>query len=43
MESCMSKGLRLLGMQLSLVFAQAANRLPTEQAVIYALTTGEWE
>ncbi len=27
----------------SLVFEQAANRLPTEQAVIYALTTGEWE
>ena len=27
----------------SLVFAQAANRLPTEQAVLYALTTGEWE
>ena len=27
----------------SLVFEQAANRLPTEQAVLYALTTGEWE
>jgi ornithine carbamoyltransferase len=27
----------------SLVFPQAANRLPTEQAVLYALTTGEWE
>jgi ornithine carbamoyltransferase len=27
----------------SLVFAQAANRLPTEQAALYALTTGEWE
>ena len=27
----------------SLVFAQAANRLPTEQAVLYALITGEWE
>ena len=27
----------------SVVFAQAANRLPTEQAVLYALTTGEWE
>jgi len=27
----------------SLVFAQAANRLPTEQAVLYALMTGEWE
>jgi ornithine carbamoyltransferase len=27
----------------SLVFPQAANRLPTEQAVIYALATGEWE
>ena len=27
----------------SLVFVQAANRLPTEQAVLYALTTGEWE
>lgn len=26
----------------SLVFAQAANRLPTEQAVLYALTTGNW-
>ena len=27
----------------SLVFAQAANRLPTEQAVLYALITGQWE
>ena len=27
----------------SLVFEQAANRLATEQAVLYALTTGEWE
>ena len=27
----------------SLVFEQAANRLPTEQAVLYALITGEWE
>jgi len=27
----------------SLVFAQAANRLATEQAVLYALATGEWE
>jgi ornithine carbamoyltransferase len=27
----------------SLVFRQAANRLPTEQAVLYALITGEWE
>ena len=27
----------------SLVFAQAANRLPTEQAVLYALTSGRWE
>jgi len=27
----------------SLVFPQAANRLATEQAVIYALATGEWE
>jgi ornithine carbamoyltransferase len=27
----------------SLVFAQAANRLPTEQAVLFALITGEWE
>ena len=27
----------------SLVFDQAANRLATEQAVLYALTTGEWE
>ena len=26
----------------SLVFRQAANRLPTEQAVLYALTTGDW-
>ena len=25
------------------MFAQAANRLPTEQAVLYALITGEWE
>jgi len=27
----------------SAVFAQAANRLPTEQAALYALTTGDWE
>ena len=27
----------------SLVFPQAANRLPTEQAALYALITGEWE
>jgi ornithine carbamoyltransferase len=27
----------------SLAFPQAANRLPTEQAVLYALATGEWE
>src|SRR3954454_24760775 len=27
----------------SLVFPQAANRLATEQAVLYALATGEWE
>ncbi len=27
----------------SLVFLQAANRLPTEQAVLYALITGQWE
>ena len=27
----------------SLVFPQAANRLPTEQAVLYALITGQWE
>ena len=26
----------------SLVFPQAANRLPTEQAVLYALCTGDW-
>ena len=26
----------------SVVFDQAANRLPTEQAVLYALTTGDW-
>jgi hypothetical protein len=25
------------------VWQQAANRLPTEQAVLYALTTGDWE
>ena len=29
--------------QQSLVFTQAANRLATEQAVVYALATGEWE
>jgi ornithine carbamoyltransferase len=27
----------------SAVWQQAANRLPTEQAVLYALTTGDWE
>ena len=27
----------------SLVWQQAANRLPTEQALLYALTTGYWE
>jgi ornithine carbamoyltransferase len=27
----------------SAVWAQAANRLPTEQAVLYALITGDWE
>ena len=27
----------------SLVFEQAADRLATEQAVLLALTTGEWE
>lgn len=27
----------------SVVFQQAANRLPTEQALLYALVTGEWE
>jgi ornithine carbamoyltransferase len=27
----------------SLVWEQAANRLPTEQALLYALVTGEWE
>ena len=27
----------------SLVWQQAANRLPTEQALLYALTTGAWE
>jgi ornithine carbamoyltransferase len=27
----------------SAVFAQAANRLPTEQAALYVLTTGDWE
>jgi ornithine carbamoyltransferase len=27
----------------SAVWDQAANRLPTEQAVLYALTTGDWE
>ena len=26
----------------SIVFEQAANRLPTEQAALYALTTGDW-
>jgi len=27
----------------SLVFTQAANRLPTEQALLSALVTGNWE
>jgi ornithine carbamoyltransferase len=27
----------------SLVWEQAANRLPTEQALLYALITGDWE
>jgi len=27
----------------SLVWAQAANRLPTEQALLSALVTGDWE
>jgi ornithine carbamoyltransferase len=27
----------------SAVWEQAANRLPTEQAVLYALTTGDWK
>ena len=27
----------------SLVWEQAANRLPTEQALLHALVTGEWE
>jgi ornithine carbamoyltransferase len=27
----------------SAVWQQAANRLPTEQALIYALITGNWE
>ena len=27
----------------SLVWRQAANRLPTEQALLYALVTGNWE
>ena len=27
----------------SAVWDQAANRLPTEQAVLYALVTGDWE
>ena len=27
----------------SLVFQQAANRLPTEQALLRALVTGDWE
>ena len=27
----------------SAVWQQAANRLPTEQALIYALVTGDWE
>jgi ornithine carbamoyltransferase len=26
----------------SVVFRQAANRMTTEQAVLYALTTGDW-
>ena len=27
----------------SVVWQQAANRLPTEQALIYALITGDWD
>jgi ornithine carbamoyltransferase len=27
----------------SVVWQQAANRLPTEQAALYALVTGDWE
>ena len=27
----------------SAVWQQAANRLPTEQAAIYSLVTGDWE
>ena len=27
----------------SLVWQQAANRLPTEQALLHALVTGDWE
>ena len=27
----------------SLVWQQGANRLPTEQALLYALVTGNWE
>ena len=27
----------------SLVWCQAANRLPTAQALLYALITGDWE
>ena len=27
----------------SLVWRQAANRLPTEQALLYAIVTGDWE
>ena len=27
----------------SAVWQQAANRLPTEQAALYALVTGDWE
>ncbi len=27
----------------SAVWQEAANRMPTEQAVLYALITGDWE
>jgi ornithine carbamoyltransferase len=27
----------------SVVWSQAANRMPTEQALLYALITGDWE
>jgi ornithine carbamoyltransferase len=27
----------------SLVWSQAANRLPTEQALLYTMVTGDWE